>query len=153
MTFALRFPLRRAPSPMPVAAVLLLAACSSSSEPEPAGASFPTSPLVTVKSEGGKLDVAAFTAPEQPPSRGTISVKLSVTDPATGKAVEGLVIEMAPEMPSMGHGTHVVPKVSAEGDGTYLAEDVNVYMAGRWDLRLTVSGAVSDVAIIPVDVR
>lgn len=156
---------------------LLVGACSSSTHAdrpaEPAGADqpaessadppadssstdalaeFPSSPIATVKSESKGLELAAFTAPEQPPTRGTITVKLAIVDPS-GAPVEGLAIEMAPEMPSMGHGTPTVPRISAKGGGVYVAEDVNLFMAGRWDLRLTLTGAVDDHAIIPLDVR
>lgn len=134
-----------------VAASIMAMSCSSSSSDS--GGGFPATPLATVKSVAGKLELAAFTAPEQPPARGTITVKLAIQDAATGKPVDGLTIAMAPEMPSMGHGTPVVPKVSGKGGGTYIAEDVNVFMAGRWDLRMTITGPVVDDAIVSVDVR
>lgn len=112
---------------------------------------FRDQPLVTVGSRDGKLTIAAYTAPEQPPSRGVISTKLVIT--AQGKAVDGLSMTVEPEMPSMGHGTAMVPKVKAEGHGTYLVTDVDLFMAGRWDLRIAITGEVTDAAVVPVDVR
>jgi hypothetical protein len=133
-------------------AIALGAGCSSSSD-EQAGTAFPDAPLTTVTSSGGKLSVAAFTSPAQPPARGMLVVKLAFTEVAGGKPVDGLTLEMAPDMPSMGHGTPTIPRISGKGGGVYLAEDVNLFMAGRWDLRITVSGASSDVVVVPVDVR
>lgn len=112
---------------------------------------FPDHPLVTVDSRDGKLQLAAYTAPEQPPSRGVISTKLVIT--AQGKPVDGLSMTVEPEMPSMGHGTAMVPKVAAQGHGTYLVTDVDLFMAGRWDLRIAITGEVTDAAVVPVDVR
>lgn len=112
---------------------------------------FPDHPLVTVDSRDGKLQLAAYTAPEQPPSRGVISTKLVIT--AQGKPVDGLSMTVEPEMPSMGHGTAMVPKVAPQGHGTYLVTDVDLFMAGRWDLRIAITGEVTDAAVVPVDVR
>ena len=131
--------------------VSIVLGCSSSS-PE-ASSDFPETPLATVKSQDGKLDIVAYTAPEQPPTRGTITVKLEIKDAARGERIDDLTIEMAPEMPSMGHGTPVVPRISGKGRGTYIAEDVNLFMAGHWDLRMTITGAVTDSAVVPIDAR
>lgn len=133
-----------------VALVLAMAACSEPAAPQ---ATFGAAPLTTVASRDGRLKLAVFTSPEQPPSRGVITTKLIVTDAAKGNAVDGLQFDIAPEMPSMGHGTPTVPRVSAKGSGVYLAEDVDLYMAGRWDLRMTITGAVTDVAVVTIDVR
>jgi YtkA-like len=133
-------------------ALSLGTACSSSAPEDSTDGTFPTTALANVTSRDGKLAVSAFTSPQQPPSRGVILVKLAVTDGA-GKPVNDLVIEMAPDMPSMGHGTPTVPRISSKGDGVYVAENVNLFMAGRWDLRMTVTGAVSDGVVVPVDVR
>ncbi|HQY61256.1 MAG: FixH family protein [Myxococcales bacterium] len=125
-----------------------LAACSAA-EPSTGSAG---APLTTVTSQQSKLKLAIYTSPEQPPTRGTIAVRYVITD-ASGAPVDGLTLTVAPDMPSMGHGTPTTPKVAAKGGGEYVATDVNLFMAGRWDLRTTVRGAVSDEAIVPVDVR
>ncbi len=131
-------------------ALALTMACGGSAAP--VDSTFKQEPLTTVTSRDGKLRVAVFTSPEQPPSRGTVTARITITD-ARAAAVDGLVLDIAPEMPSMGHGTPVVPRVTAKGGGVYLAEDVDLFMAGRWDLRMNITGAANDVAIIPVDVR
>lgn len=120
---------------------------------DPSTEEFSSEPLATVTSKQGKLTIAAWTSPDQPPSRGTLRVRLLVTAPTSGEGVDGLKLAMSPEMPSMGHGTSVTPQIEGEGEGVYLATDVNLFMAGRWDLRVTISGPTADEAVIPVDVR
>jgi hypothetical protein len=126
---------------------------TDSSTEGPSTGEFPKDALVTVTSKQGKLRLATWTSPEQPPSRGTLRVRLLITDTTSGANVAGLKLAMSPEMPSMGHGTPVIPKIEDSGEGVYLASDVNLFMAGRWDLRVTIAGSVTDEAVIPVDVR
>jgi hypothetical protein len=115
---------------------LSLLACSSSSPP-PSG--FPDQPLLTVLSQSGALSVAVRTSPE-PPTRGDQSVEFTITDAATGGPRSGLTLEVVPWMPVMSHGTSVVPTVTEQSPGTYLIADVDMFMAGEWELRTTISG-------------
>ncbi|HRG97207.1 MAG TPA: FixH family protein [Polyangiaceae bacterium] len=130
-------------------AVAPLACSSAEATPGSDGA-----PLTTVTSPQSHLRVAIHTSPEQPPSRGTITVRYVITN-SSGAPVDGLTLSVAPDMPAMGHGTPVVPKVAAAGGGEYIATDVNLFMAGRWELRTTLRGGagVSDEVVVPVDVR
>lgn len=129
----------------------LAVGCSSSAPTT--GATFPSEPLTTVTSNAGKLKLAVWTSPDQPPSRGVLTVKLLATDASTGVPVDGLKLDMVPEMPSMGHGTPVVPTIAASGGGVYVASDVNLFMAGRWELRVTITGPFTDVCVVPIDAR
>ncbi|HSQ64144.1 MAG TPA: FixH family protein [Polyangiaceae bacterium] len=117
------------------------------------GPSFPNDPLTTVTSDGGKLRLTAWTSPAQPPSRGMITVKLLATDASSNAPVDGLVLDIVPVMPSMGHGTPVKPTVMAAGGGVYVASNVDLFMAGLWDLNVSISGAVTDTAVVPIDVQ
>jgi hypothetical protein len=148
---------RRAATAWPLAAVLMGAlamgtatGCSSSSPGSELA--FPSDPIATVTSQAGRLRIAMYTAPKQPPSRGVITVKLAVTDALTGSAVDGLSFDIAPEMPSMAHGTPLVPRVSGKGGGIYVAENVDLFMAGSWDLPMTITGTVSDAANVTIEV-
>src|SRR5215467_10646134 len=107
-----------------IAAVLLLAAlgaasCACSSGSAGGTGSFPAAPLVTVTGDSGRLRIALWTEPSQPPQRGTNSVKLTVTDATTGAAIDGLALDVVPWMPAMAHGTSLTPSVAAQGAGTY----------------------------------
>jgi hypothetical protein len=41
-------------------------------------------------------------------------------------------------MPAMSHGSNL-PRTSALADGRYVVDDVLVYMAGRWTLRVSLT--------------
>lgn len=133
-------------------AVVLAAGCSSST-PTTTGPTFQSEPLTTITSNGGKLKLAVWTSPDQPPSRGVLTVKLLATDASSGVPVDGLKLDMVPEMPSMGHGTPLVPVIAASGGGVYMASDVDLFMAGRWELRVTITGPLTDVCVVPIDAR
>lgn len=132
-------------------ALVLVAGCSSSVAPT--DATFESAPITTVTSNGGALKLAVWTSPTQPPSRGVLTLKLLATDASSGAPLDGLTLDMVPEMPSMGHGTATVPEITAAGDGVYMASDVDLFMQGRWELRVTITGPVTDVCVVPIDAR
>jgi len=130
-----------------VAAVLVLACgCAGADEGPSAPGTFPSESYATLLSDGGELSITVWTAPEQPPPRGEIAVKLAVADAASGAPVAGLALDVVPWMPVMGHGTSVVPTVTSDGKGTYLIEHVNLFMPGRWELRTHFKDDVDDRA-------
>jgi hypothetical protein len=134
-----------------VLALACLAACSSSGED---GAnSFAPEPYTTVTSDTGKLRVEVRTAPDQPPSRGALRAQLVVVDDVTGTPRGDVSVSVLPWMAAMGHGTSVTPTVTPRGDGTYELSDLMLFMPGRWELRLTISGAVADSAAPILDVQ
>ena len=106
---------------------------------------FPEAALMVVQSSQGLLSVAVRTAPSQPPERGVSSVRFDLTG-ATGERVTGATLQVVPWMPAMGHGTSVKPKVSELDGGVYQIDDVDLFMAGTWELRTAVTGAVDDHA-------
>jgi hypothetical protein len=46
----------------------------------------------------------------------------------------------------MGHGASIVPSITDEGSGRYVASDVDFFMPGTWELRTTLAGALQDSA-------
>jgi len=114
---------------------------------------FPADPYETVTSQQGALRISTWTSPNQPPIRGVIAVQLSVTNAANGDTQDGLTLGVDPVMPVMGHGSSVMPQVSAIGDGVFVATDVYLFMAGRWNLDISFAGSVTDNATIPLDVQ
>jgi YtkA-like len=103
---------------------------------------FLDTPLLTVASASGALQVAVFSDP-QPPVRGNLAVRYRITDAASAP-VDGLTLLVVPWMVAMGHGSSVKPTVTARGAGVYDLSNVYLFMPGQWELRTTVGGAASD---------
>ena len=114
---------------------------------------FPAQLYSTVVGDQGLVQTSVWTAPDQPPIRGNITVKLLIDDAVTHAPVDGLTLEIVPTMPAMGHGTSVVPQVTPQGAGVYIATDVTIFMAGQWNLDIGMTGTVTDHVTIPFDVQ
>jgi|HubBroStandDraft_4_1064222.scaffolds.fasta_scaffold264827_2 hypothetical protein len=117
--------------------------CASSGPAETTG--FGVAPLMTVHSQSGQLTIDVRSSPH-PPVRGTNDVELTITGSTDGGPVDGLAIGVKPWMPTMGHGTSIVPTIAPEMNGKYLVSGVDLYMPGLWQLRLTISGPMQDNA-------
>jgi hypothetical protein len=133
---------------------LLLCGCASSGSN--AGASAPqvdAGPLAGVMSDSAKLRIEVRTGPDQPPTRGVSTVSLDVADAQSGEASDGLELTVVPWMPAMGHGTSVKPAVEAKGNGQYIVSRVNMYMGGKWDLRIAIAGTATDRVTLHFSIR
>lgn len=128
--------------------LMCLGACGSASDPQGAGPA--DGPLTTAVSAGGTWQVSVTTSP-QPPVKGLIEVTYQITD-ATGAPADGLTLQVVPWMAAHGHGTSAQPTVTAEGGGSYLIQDVYLYMSGSWELQTAMQGDVSDSVDPVVDV-
>jgi hypothetical protein len=107
---------------------------------------FSAQPLMTVVSGSGKLAIDVRTAPLQPPTRGLQGVELVIRDSKTGASEPGLTLGVLPWMPAMDHGASLAPRVQEGPPGTYVVSDVDFFMPGTWELRTSISGAVTDHA-------
>jgi hypothetical protein len=134
-----------------VAALALVAcACGGAPATEPSTTSaFPLDAYAALATGGGAYRVELRTSPNQPPQRGELQIELRVRD-SGGAPVDGLAVDVEPWMPAMGHGTSVMPSVLAEGDGTYRADHVALFMPGTWQLRVTLG---SESLTVPVTVQ
>ena len=126
-------------------AALALAGCGEAAPSD--AVTFDGAPELSVAGVQGHFVVGVRSSPS-PPRRGTDAFQLRVTDVRTSAPVDGLTLTVTPFMPAMGHGTSVAPEVTAEGGGVYVARGVNLFMPGRWELRVALHGAVDD-AIAP----
>jgi hypothetical protein len=117
--------------------------CSSSGSEE--ATALGATPLMTVTSQSGNLKIAVRTSP-QPPVRGTNNIELTITGATDGAPRDGLALGIKPWMPAMGHGTSIVPMIAPETGGKYLVSNVDLFMAGLWELRLTIPGTPQDYA-------
>jgi len=127
-----------------VVAAALLGACGGGAGPTDGGESFPDAPLLSLSSRSGGLHLELRSSP-QPPVRGKDAVRLTFTDDG-GAPVDGLDVAVQPWMPAMGHGSSVVPTVTARGQGEYDLSNLYLAMPGTWELRMTLSGTASDDA-------
>jgi hypothetical protein len=119
-----------------------MAACSSAGQASPP-LSFAAQADMEEKGDAGVLEVQVRASPD-PPWQGTIAVELTVMAAADGIPQDGLSIAMVPWMPAHGHGTSLTPVVTPEGNGKYLVTQVDLFMAGYWELQTTLSGPLSD---------
>lgn len=132
----------------------LATACGGGSAPPDTGfdpQQPPTSsPAMTLISEAGTWTVAMWAYP-QPARRGPADILFAVSDGA-GVPVDGLTVETQPWMPAHGHGASTPPAVAPLGAGRYWAMPINFYMPGRWELRTTLAGEVTDRVVFVLDV-
>jgi hypothetical protein len=68
---------------------------------------------------------------------GRNALDITVRD-AGGRFVQGADITVSPWMPAMDHGVDIKPVISEKGGGHYSAENVYLFMAGHWELRIDV---------------
>lgn len=145
--FIVLLPIRNALIPNKAAvlsALLFSFALGCSSEPgEPAPQNFPAKAFATVTSDSGKLQGELRSIP-QPLEQGPNEILLTIHDAETHEPKDGLTLTVEPWMPHHEHGSSVVPKVKAEGNGNYLVEDVVFTMPGDWDLRIHITSPVHD---------
>jgi hypothetical protein len=131
-------------------AALSAGGCGAAAPADSGPPVFPADALTVASSTSGSLSVELRTDP-QPPVRGAIRGQLFIAD-ATGAGVDGLDVSVLPWMPAHGHGTSVATSVTAQGGGLYLVDQLYLYMAGTWELRTTISGAMTDAAVPAVEV-
>ena len=69
------------------------------------------------------------------------TVRVRVAD-ASGRALDGIAIDVNGGMPQHGHGLPTEPRVTANaGDGIYVIEGVRFNMGGWWEFSLAMTGA------------
>lgn len=135
---------------LPLLGAAAVCACSSSGS-ELGEVSFPERPLLVTSSDAAQAAIEVRTAPEQPPPRGLSKVELTLLD-EQAQPLSDVTIDVVTWMPAMGHGARTDPSVTPLGEGRYLLDDVELYMPGRWELRLDFSGSIDDRAVVELDI-
>lgn len=107
-------------------------------------------PSAATKGEQGHV-LVELRAPVDP-VRGSVPVELRLLDPS-GRPVDGLDVTLDALMPAHGHGASTMPALAGKGDGVYTGSGLGLTMAGRWELHVTIAGALEDRATLSVDVR
>ena len=90
---------------------------------------------------GGLLNFVLQASDPAPPIKGTNSWTVKVLDAKTGMPVSAANLMVMPFMPDHGHGTSIVPTVTAQPDD-YKIDNVYLFMAGLW--RVTIQVTTTD---------
>jgi len=136
------------------AALALAVTLSACSGPPTAGTGeFPQEPLLALTSESGALQVEVRTLPDQPPTRGDVSMQLAISDVQTGEPAAGLQLQVLPWMPAMGHGTSIQPTLFESAPGIYQLDHLVLFMPGTWQIRTELQGVVSDHVVPTLEIR
>ncbi len=102
---------------------------------------------------GGAFVVSWVPVPDPLPFNAPFALKVTVARAATPQVPDREArLELDTSMPAHGHGMNRTPRVTANGDGTFLVEGMLFHMSGRWDLLLQVhSGRDYGQAILHID--
>jgi protein SCO1/2 len=134
---------------MRVAVLLTLALllCPSAGAGEPARAADPPAPGRLRESTAGGRYVIELSVKGGALRTGANALDLVVRD-AAGAAVAGAQVGVTPWMPDLRQGVWEKPEVTDRGGGSYLVQNVNIILEGRWEIRVAVkSGVVEDRAV------
>ncbi len=82
-------------------------------------------------------ELAIELSPNGDVRRGSNTFTLTLSSPSGAVTADTIVVD--PQMPAMGHGSSVTPKVVAESGGRYRIEEVVFTMPGTWDVHVRVS--------------
>jgi hypothetical protein len=117
-------------------AVAGLTACTTDDSPPPDLNSGPLVQVTESTSISGNYKVVVL-AHTSTLTRGNYDLEYIISSVSDGTPVEGASMTIVPWMPAMGHGTPIVPTITALGSGVYSLEDIDLFMAGLWQLRTT----------------
>jgi hypothetical protein len=95
--------------------------------------------VVGLEKTGDKVTVSFVDAQPAPPIRDFNTWTLAVHD-LDGNPVEGADWELFPWMPDHGHGSPTpIVVTESETPGEYVLDPVDLFMAGRWTITMTLS--------------
>lgn len=104
-------------------------------------------PVTSVTSTSGRLRIEVL-ADAVPLRRGPQRLRIRVTEVTTGKPIPSMVLALQPWMPTMGHGLDSPARITLQGTSDFEVSELDLFMPGAWELRLTLSGSVEDKAVV-----
>lgn len=119
----------------------------TSTAPATEKASTLATPVTSVTSTSGRLRIEVLAA-AVPLRRGPQRLRIRVTEVATGKPIPSLALALQPWMPTMGHGLDSPARITPQGTSDFEISELDLFMPGAWELRLTLSGSVEDKAVV-----
>lgn len=102
-------------------------------------------------SDGGGYRARVTSAMPGVPTKGTDTWTVTILD-AGGSPVDDALTKVVPFMPDHNHGTSVKAAVTANGGGGYTITPLYFFMAGYWEVTLTLQPATgtADSVMFPV---
>ena len=91
-------------------------------------------------STSGSLKITLVSSDPAPPSVGTNTWTLHVTD-AAGAPISNAPLTIASFMPDHGHGSSVKAVITAQADGNYSVTPLYLFMPGVWRITFSLPGA------------
>lgn len=103
---------------------------------------------------GGSFYVEWWPEPGPLPLNEVFEIRFRVLDPAERTAlVPGAALTAEAWMPDHDHGSPLVPRIEASGDGTFSGRGFLLQMEGRWELRVGVAAeGRMERAVFEIDV-
>ena len=92
---------------------------------------------IGVERAGTSLTLAIHDAMPSDPIRGDNAWTVAISK--DGEMQPGAAIEVKPWMPDHGHGTPVKIEITDMGEGQYMLDPLNLFMAGLWEVHLDVT--------------
>ncbi|MDP6933379.1 MAG: FixH family protein [Myxococcota bacterium] len=89
--------------------------------------------------DGGSWTVGYTPDPDPIPAAENFSLTLTLDGEAGDDTASGPVVIVDATMPEHEHGMTVVPEVSRQDDGSYLATPLKFHMTGHWEITAEVT--------------
>ena len=106
----------------------------------------------TAISSNGSWHLVSTVSGGAPIVRGVHDVDVQVARTEDGGVASGLVLDCTPWMPAMGHGSPYDGEAAEVGEGHYRFQDVSLFMAGVWELRVALNPG-GEHAVLAFDVH
>jgi hypothetical protein len=107
-------------------------------------------------SMSGAVTATLLSSDPAPPAQGNNTWMVALADASTGAALDGVAMVVTGLMPDHGHPLGVPPTVMPSGGGQYAIDDIDMFMAGYWEITLAltlpagvVDGGSSDSVMFP----
>ena len=109
-------------------------------------------------SMSGAVTATLLSSDPAPPAQGNNTWMITLAEASSGAPLDGVTMDVTGLMPDHGHPLGVPPTVMASGSGQYAVEDIDMFMAGYWEITLAltlpagagaVDGGASDSVMIP----
>jgi hypothetical protein len=107
-------------------------------------------------STSGAVTATLLSSDPAPPAQGNNTWMIALATASTGAPLDGVAMVVTGLMPDHGHPLGVPPTVTPAGGGQYAVDDIDMFMAGYWEITLALTlpaggadGGTSDSVMFP----